>query len=192
MFYLIWHPNNKDINMSWQPIGSPICWPASRWLDRLDKWWRDIFHEGHTPEMGSWGGEKREERIQGIVEWAATWQRRVIWLVEVSKQPGRETRKCNSERLSEYDISGSYSICSQTLKWRLAWHGGREVTTVSSLPVNPATPTVEKKIWRIEERKRIWGDKGREGWRMKWDRNSKTKRNKFIYCKCYKKRCSQE
>lgn len=66
-----------------------------------------------------------------------------------------KTRKCNSGRLSGYDISGSYSICSQTLKWRLAWHGGRKVTTVSSPPVNP-TPLLWRKRYdgrRAEERR---------------------------------------
>lgn len=95
------------------------------------------------------GGEVKREKKEkkqntGRAEWAATWQ---LWatLIGGGMQAGK-TRKCNSGRLSGYDISGSYSICSQTLKWRLAWHGGREVTTVSSLPVNPTTPSEENKI----------------------------------------------
>lgn len=40
------------------------------------------------------------------------------------RQPGKETRKCNSGRLSEYDVPGSHSICSQTLERRAGWHGG--------------------------------------------------------------------
>lgn len=82
---------------------------------------------------GDWSG--RPHGISRLFDW---------WRHAVS-QAGK-TRKCNSGRLSGYDISGSYSICSQTLKWRRAWHGGREVTTVSSLPVNPTTPSVERKI----------------------------------------------
>lgn len=99
------------------------------------------------------GGEVKQEKKEkkqntGRAEWAATWQ---LWAtligggMQAARQAGK-TRKCNSGRLSGYDISGSYSICSQTLKWRLAWHGGREVTTVSSLPVNPTTPSEENKI----------------------------------------------
>lgn len=70
-----------------------------------------------------------------------------------------KTRKCNSGRLSGYDISGSYSICSQTLKWRLAWHGGRKVTTVSSLPVNP-TPLLWRKRYDGGEERR--GEEGQQ------------------------------
>lgn len=40
------------------------------------------------------------------------------------RQPGKETRKCNSGRLSEYDVPGSRSILSQTLERRAGWHGG--------------------------------------------------------------------
>lgn len=40
------------------------------------------------------------------------------------RQPGKETRKCNSGRLSEYDVPGSRSICSQALERRAGWHGG--------------------------------------------------------------------
>lgn len=76
-----------------------------------------------------------------------------------------KTRKCNSWKLSGYDISGSYSICSQTLKWRLAWRGGRKVTTVSSLPVNPTTPSVQKeKIrWEGNGEEKKEGRTGRKG-----------------------------
>lgn len=77
-----------------------------------------------------------------------------------------KTRKCNSWKLSGYDISGSYSICSQTLKWRLAWRGGRKVTTVSSLPVNSTTPFVQEKKIRWEKNRgeeKTEGSKGRRG-----------------------------
>lgn len=41
-----------------------------------------------------------------------------------SRQPGKETRKCNSGGLSEFDIPGSHSICSQTLERHAGWRGG--------------------------------------------------------------------
>lgn len=120
-----------------------------------DKWWRNNFCEGHTPEMvsggagGGWGkareeGKETEYRQSRVGSHMATLGH-FDWWRYAGSQAGK-TRKCNSGRLSGYDISGSYSICSQTLKWRLAWHGGREVTTVSSLPVNPTTPSEENKI----------------------------------------------
>lgn len=96
---------------------------------------------------------EKEVFLWGTHHWEGTWEEWAgtiapLWatrLVEAHRQPGSKTRKCNSGKLSEYDISGSCSICSQTLKWHIAWHGGREVISVSSLPVNRTTPSVEKR-----------------------------------------------
>lgn len=33
--YLIWHLDNKEINIRWLPIRSSICWPVLPWADLL-------------------------------------------------------------------------------------------------------------------------------------------------------------
>lgn len=116
-----------------------------------DKWWRNNFLEEHTPEMVRRGVEvkrtkKKKGKMKGIqrADSRMATSCHLIGGGHACSQAGK-TRKCNSWKLSGYDISGSYSICSQTLKWRLAWRGGRKVTTVSSLPVNPTTPSVQEK-----------------------------------------------
>ncbi len=69
MFYLIWHPDNKEINITWQPIRSPICWSASQRLDRPTSG-EGIILVRDTPQrwqVGERGGlevksEKKRER----------------------------------------------------------------------------------------------------------------------------------
>ena len=74
VFYLIWHPDNKEINMSWQPIRSPICWSASQWLDGSTSGEGIIFCGGHTLERkregtrgGEWGGQPHGN--SGLFDW---------------------------------------------------------------------------------------------------------------------------
>lgn len=153
MFYLSWHPHNKEINTSWQPVRLPICCSALHWLNCKTRGEgiisvRDKPQRWQGRKLGERGwkrcAEEKNDETKKVDSHMAT-PCCLIGGGHACSQAGK-TRKCNSGRLSEYDIFGSYSIYRQTLKWRLAWRGGRKVTTVSSLPVNPTTPTVEGKI----------------------------------------------
>lgn len=132
--YLFWQPDNKEINIGWQPIRSPICQPVLLWMDHLSSVEGTVWWGTHPRE-----DEKRHRRKNGLGSHMAT----LRYLIGGGTLAAR---KCNSERLSEYDISGSFSICSQSLKWRRAWHGGREVRTASLVPVSLSTLSVGRNI----------------------------------------------
>lgn len=65
-----------------------------------DKWWRNNFCEGHTPEMvsggagGGWGKAREEGKETGRAEWAATWQLRAA-LIGGGMQAARQGRPGN-------------------------------------------------------------------------------------------------